>query len=271
VIPLLIVALALSVAVAAREAHRRADEHLAAARAAHQAADARLAVQQARAASSSQREAAKNTSAAATAASTDQARADVVASAAAVTAREEPLAEVTTEAHLASAQAASDADTATEHVAEAQEANRAEAERVAAAAAVARTEADRALAAERAARVLERDQRIDAALAKLGVGQCGVRSYAGVTESIKDAILSQLRKEGMFVRGDNPWDIDSRKAGVKLRALWDPRSEEIKLIVTAGKGNLLGMVTCDKIWAEIEPALKKFRDASTAVGRGRWR
>lgn len=148
------------------------------------------------------------------------------------------------------------ADAASDHAAVATEANQAAAENTAEAARNAKTEAERRAAAESAAKVLAREKKIAAALASLGVGQCGVRSFSRVTQKITSALLAKLHAEGMTVTGDNPWSIDTRQYDVKLRAVWDPRAQVLKLIVTAGEGGFLGLVTCDEIWKKIDPIMK---------------
>lgn len=147
-------------------------------------------------------------------------------------------------------------DVAVDHAVEAIEANRDAAKNTAEAAKNAQTEAQRQEAAQSAAKVLEREKKIAAALASLGVGQCNVRSYPGVTERTKDTLLAKLRSEGMAVVGDNPWNIDTHEYDVKLRAVWDPKAQVVKLIVTAGKGGYFGMVTCAEIWKKIDPIMK---------------
>lgn len=165
--------------------------------------------------------------------------------------------EVAVEAAVAeiAAEAAAEAaaDTAADHVVAATEANQAAAKDTAEAAAAAQTQAERQEAAESAAKVVERERQIQAALDSLGLGQCDVRTYKKVTERVKDALLAKLRSEGMTVAGNNPWNINTGIYGVKLRAVWDWRVDELKLIVTAGK-NLL--VSCPRIWERIDPKVK---------------
>jgi hypothetical protein len=117
---------------------------------------------------------------------------------------------------------------------------------------IAQTSAERGAVVDSAARVLAREKRIAEALANLGVGQCGLRSYPHVTSQIRDAILDKLHAEGMTVTGENPWDIDTQVAGVKLRAVWDPGTEVLRLIVTASSI----LAPCAVIWGRIEPAIR---------------
>jgi hypothetical protein len=145
---------------------------------------------------------------------------------------------------------------AVDHAVEAIEANQDAAKNTADAARNAQTEAQRQEAAQSALKVLEREKKIAAALASLGVGQCNVRSYPGVTETVKNMLLAKLQAEGMGIVGDNPWNIDTRQYDVKLRAVWDPKGQVVKVIVTAGKGGYFGMVTCAEIWKKIDPIMK---------------
>ena len=148
-------------------------------------------------------------------------------------------------------------DVAVDHAAQAIEANQEAAKNTADAAQNAQTEAERQAAAQSAAKVLEREKKIAAALAGLGIGQCGVRSYPRVNERAKNTLLAKLRSEGMAVSGDNPWNINTNQYNVKLRAVWDPNAQLVKLIVTAGKGGYFGAVTCAEIWKKIDPIMKE--------------
>jgi hypothetical protein len=145
------------------------------------------------------------------------------------------------------------ADAAVVQAAAAVEENQNAAKNTADAAKNAETEDQRQEAAQSAARVLEREKKIATALATLGVGQCGVKPYRGVTERVKNTLLSKLNAEGMTVTGNNPWNIDTKMHGVKLRAVWDPKAQLLKLIVTTGKGFF---VTCEAIWERIDPKIK---------------
>jgi hypothetical protein len=89
----------------------------------------------------------------------------------------------------------------------------------------------------------------------IGEGQCGARAYYRVTEPVKNTLLAKLRAEGMSVTGDNPWDVDTKMHDVKLRAVWDARAKELKVVVTAGKGDFIA--TCNQIWGKIDPIVKE--------------
>jgi hypothetical protein len=108
--------------------------------------------------------------------------------------------------------------------------------------------------------VIVREKEIADALAKLGVGQCGVKPYPRVSQQTTEVLLRKLHAEGMGVTGNNPWNIDTHKYGVRLRAVWNPKTSMLKLIVTTGKGTevipFIKSVTCDDIWNEIDPIMK---------------
>lgn len=131
-------------------------------------------------------------------------------------------------------------------------ANQRAAQRTADAGRLAQTGAERGAVADSAVRVLERGKKIEGALANLGVGQCGVRSYSRVTLQVRDAILGKLHAEGMTVTGNDPWDIDTQLAGVKLHAVWDPVTQALKLIVTASSF----LAPCTMIWERIDRVLR---------------
>jgi hypothetical protein len=80
-----------------------------------------------------------------------------------------------------------------------------------------------------------------------------VHTYLHVTPLVRDAILAKLHAEGMTVTGQGPWDIDTQLAGVKLRALWDPKTQVLRLIVTASAS----YAPCAMIWARIDPTLRE--------------
>jgi hypothetical protein len=145
------------------------------------------------------------------------------------------------------------ADVAVDYAAAATEANRAAAQETASAALNAETPDQRRAAAESAVKVLDREKQIADALQSLGVGECDVRTYQGVTPQAKDALLAKLSAEGMTVTGSNPWNIDTGEYGVKLRAVWDFRSNVLKLIVSTKKF----YVPCSEVWKRIDPKMKE--------------
>jgi len=156
----------------------------------------------------------------------------------------------TATAHVDAAQQATDA--AVESVSKAADANKEAAKNTAEAARRAKTQAERQQAAQSAQKVLENERQIADALKRLGIGACGVRAYSPITERARDALLAKLHADGMSVTGDNPWNIDPNKFGVKLRALWIPSTRQLKLIVTDKS-----IAGCSDIWEQIDPKIKE--------------
>jgi len=149
-------------------------------------------------------------------------------------------------------------DIAVDYAAAAKDANRTAAKETASAALNAETPEQRRAATESANKVLQREQQIASALKTLGVGECDLRTYQGVNSQARDALIARLNAEGMRVTGSNPYDIDTGEHGVKLRAVWDFRSNELKLIVSA-RGDFLPFVPvpCNEIWKRIDPKMKE--------------
>ena len=69
----------------------------------------------------------------------------------------------------------------------------------------------------------------------------GTRTYHNVVRQSVNAMLDELRKNGAKITGNNPWFIDTRQSGVKLRGEW---SEDASSLV----GNAYGKrVVCSKL------------------------
>lgn len=242
-IPLLLLVLGIGTALTVYElspgARTSVDDYarvLRAAHAAHAAADGHLAV-------------------ATAAAATVAAHVDAISQVPPPAPRTPPTpAQVAAAPQAAAAQAAT--DMGVDHAVAAMAANQAAAQNTAVAAQVAQTPDQKAAVAASADAVTARQQQITTALVNLGVGQCGVHSYPKVTPGVKDKLIARLHSEGMDVTGDNPWNIETHKYSVRLRALWDPQTAVLRIIVTAGQGGLLGLVTCDEIWGRIDPIVK---------------
>jgi hypothetical protein len=153
------------------------------------------------------------------------------------------------DSHLAVVNTTADPSVAADHLIATNLSNQEAARFTAAMAATAKTPAQKADAVQSAAVVDARQDKIAKAIAALSAGQCGIHSYAGVTEAVKDKLLAKLHAEGKTVTGDNPWDIDMHKADVIVHAVWNPAANALKLVVT-GKHPL---APCFMVWAEIDP------------------
>ena len=62
------------------------------------------------------------------------------------------------------------------------------------------------------------------------------------------------------VTGDNPWDVDTHKYGVKLRARWDESSLELSVIVT----DKSFLAPCKKIWEYIDDVIHHIQEIPEA-------
>lgn len=79
-------------------------------------------------------------------------------------------------------------------------------------------------------------------------GKCGTHTYPNITEAKMMSILDALRKNGAIVTGNNPWDVDTHKYGIKLRGTWDNSTAVLSVIVTDKDF----YVPCGKIWSTID-------------------
>lgn len=63
-----------------------------------------------------------------------------------------------------------------------------------------------------------------------------------------------------LVSGNNPWDIDTHKHGVKLQGTWDQQSSTLSVIVTDKDW----YVPCSKIWETIDSLINHISGLSAA-------
>ena len=77
---------------------------------------------------------------------------------------------------------------------------------------------------------------------------CGTRVYPNIDERKKNLMLAKLRESGATVTGNNPYDVDTHKHGVKLHGSWNGDRNEMTVQVT-GKNFY---VPCSKIWGTID-------------------
>lgn len=89
-------------------------------------------------------------------------------------------------------------------------------------------------------------------------GKCGVHHYANISQAKIDQILDALRKNGSTVTGNNPWNVDTHKFGIKLQGTWDSGSQTLSIIVTDKDF----FVPCSKIWDTIDPLINHISSMS---------
>jgi hypothetical protein len=95
-------------------------------------------------------------------------------------------------------------------------------------------------------------------------GKCGVRNYPNITQQKVDLMLAEMRRQGMTVTGSNPWDVDTKQHGVKLRGAWNGGTRTLSVIVT----DKAWYVPCGKIWEKIDglmPHIQELPDHEVAA------
>jgi hypothetical protein len=63
------------------------------------------------------------------------------------------------------------------------------------------------------------------------VRNCGERIFEDINRSRLDAILKGLIDHGSLVTGTNPWDVDTRNHGVRLRGAWNEHASRLTITV----------------------------------------
>jgi len=91
-------------------------------------------------------------------------------------------------------------------------------------------------------------------------GKCGTHTYHGYDQEKINNVIAELKANGCTVTGNNPWDVDTHRYGVKLRGQWDEASGVLSVIVTDKKW----YVPCSKIWDFIDPLLAHVGTLSAA-------
>lgn len=86
----------------------------------------------------------------------------------------------------------------------------------------------------------------------MSTGKCGEHYYENITHVKIDQIIDALKKNGSTVSGNNPWDVDTNKFGIKLRGTWNEGSSTLILIVTDKDF----YIPCAKIWETIDPMIQ---------------
>jgi hypothetical protein len=61
---------------------------------------------------------------------------------------------------------------------------------------------------------------------------CGSRIFENINRSRVDSILKGLTDHGSIVTGTNPWEVDTRNHGVRLRGAWNEAALQLSITVT---------------------------------------
>jgi hypothetical protein len=81
---------------------------------------------------------------------------------------------------------------------------------------------------------------------------CGTRIFENITKSRIEAILRGLIDHGSVVTGINPWDVDTRNHGVRLRGDWIEEASELTITITNADWYVPGKM----IWENIESLIR---------------
>ncbi len=79
------------------------------------------------------------------------------------------------------------------------------------------------------------------------------RTYPNIGRHQIDVMLGELLINGATITGNNPWHIDTRQSGVKLRGEWSEDSSTLSVTLT-GKG---WYAPSSVIWRTIESLISQ--------------
>ncbi|MCP4217424.1 MAG: hypothetical protein GY765_22465 [bacterium] len=91
-------------------------------------------------------------------------------------------------------------------------------------------------------------------------GKCGAHHYGNIDQEKVDVIIEQLKQHGAKLTGNNPWDVDTGKYGIKLQGTWDKATSTLTIIVTDKDW----FVPCSKIWDYIDPLIHHIQQIAPA-------
>lgn len=79
------------------------------------------------------------------------------------------------------------------------------------------------------------------------------RTFENIDKTRIDAILKGLSDNGSRVTGTNPWDVETRSHGVRLRGEWNEEASILTIAITDSDW----YVPRKKIWENIESLMQK--------------
>ncbi|OGR03229.1 MAG: hypothetical protein A2511_06575 [Deltaproteobacteria bacterium RIFOXYD12_FULL_50_9] len=77
---------------------------------------------------------------------------------------------------------------------------------------------------------------------------CGTHYYENLTKEKIDLIINALKNDGATVIGNNPWDADTVKSGVKLRGEYNETTMTLAVTVTDRDW----YVPCSMVWEKLD-------------------
>ena len=93
------------------------------------------------------------------------------------------------------------------------------------------------------------------------MSSCGAHIYDGIDQTKMDGIIAALSDNGAVVSGNNPWDVDTKKSGVKLNGSWDKAASRLSVTVTDKDW----YVPCGTIWSTIDDLIHHIQSVPTNV------
>ena len=84
----------------------------------------------------------------------------------------------------------------------------------------------------------------------------GRRTYPNVVRQSVNAMLDELRKNGAKITGNNPWFIDTRQSGVKLRGEWSEDASALSVTLMGKEW----YVPSSMIWETIETLMSQLNE-----------
>jgi hypothetical protein len=85
----------------------------------------------------------------------------------------------------------------------------------------------------------------------------GTHNYDSIKRSQVDEIFNALISHGSRVSGNNPWEIDTDKHGVRLRGEWD----ETTLVLSITVLDAAWYVPREAVWGKIDSLIRHLRNS----------
>ncbi len=85
------------------------------------------------------------------------------------------------------------------------------------------------------------------------------RSYANISRERIASVVDVLSRNGLRISGDNPWEIDTLRHGVRLTAEWSEVTAVLAVTIT----NMNWYVSSDDVWKTIDPLIEAVGNLSS--------
>jgi len=83
--------------------------------------------------------------------------------------------------------------------------------------------------------------------------------YRNITRQHIDSMLDELLKNGSAITGENPWSIDTKQSGVKLKGEWSQEASTLSVIISGKEW----YVPSSQIWETIDKLVAEIKLNST--------